>query len=530
MQALQRLRSDLFQASREGPQLAAWWENVWLWLGLAVFSTLPFLLSPLPPMADMFSHIARYHVMTDGGRSEVLQSYYSFHWTLIGNLGHDLLVYVLAPVMGVKNAAFLTVSLVPPLTVLGIRQLSMAVHGRVHPGALVALPFVYSFPFLYGFINYSIGIMGCLWSLALWCKWRNGLNPFRIGVLVVIGSLLWLIHMAAWAVTVVAIGSIELAHGLHAHGWRPFRVIWQAFFRTLPIASIPVLLTLFWRSGVAALPSTYTLLKTLELKVYWIAFIIRDQSMLLDLGTLVLVGLATLWLLYKRNRIDPGLTIAAIIMLVLFWVLPLTVFNSYFADLRLLGPIAIFVLVAFDSNRLSPRARNALAALALCVFAVRMGMTTYGWVDRGYALKDDLRAMDHIRPGARIAALVPDRMFESWNNSGLSHLPSMAIVDRNAFTNTEWEYPGSQLMRPIYNTGHDFNNNASAMLKMRAHRQGRTVEDFFDKLPRDRFDYVWLFKTDVPPRQADGLQLKFRNRESVLYAIVPKAGAVTPRR
>src|SRR3546814_2855449 len=68
-----------------------WWASRSLWLLLALLSLLPFLLSPLPPQADLFSHIGRYHVMVFGEQSEFLRRYYSFNWTLIGNLGQDLL-------------------------------------------------------------------------------------------------------------------------------------------------------------------------------------------------------------------------------------------------------------------------------------------------------------------------------------------------------------------------------------------------------------------------------------------------------
>lgn len=524
MHALQKLKHDFFTRSTADAGPPGWWEHRLLWLAIAALSLLPFILSPLPPMADLLSHIGRYHVMVAGDRSEFLPLYYAFHWTLIGNLGQDLLVYALAPLMGVEKATFFLTALIPPATIMGIRQLSMAIHQRVHPGALVALPFVFAFPLLFGFANYCMGIALCLWVIVLWCHWRERLNVWRIGVLVLVGSLVWLVHMAAWAVTIVAVGSIELTHGLRQHGWRPVKVAWDAFLRVLPLAIVPVLLTLLWRSGVGASPPPVPpSVPFLYMKTVWIAYILRDQSMFVDFMTLALVSLAALWLLVRRNRIDAGLGLAALVLITLFWIMPLSVFNSFFADLRLLVPFAIFILVAFDANRLSPRARSALAGVALAVFLLRLGLTTYGWVDRGYALKDDLRALEHVERGARIAVLTPNRMFESWENSGLSHVPSLAIVRRDAFVNTQWDNAGSQLMRPIYNAGRDFNDDVSSKLKMRPKGQGRTLDDMITKLPRDRFDYVWLFRMDLPPAHRQGLEVRFRNRESVLYAIVPKA-------
>src|SRR3546814_18273053 len=110
-------------------------------------------------------------------------------------------------------------------------------------------------------------------------------------------------------------------------------------------------------------------------------------------------------------------------------------------------------------------------------------------------------------------------MFESWDNSGMSHLPSLAMVRREAFVNTQWDIDGAQLMQPRYNAGRDFNSDKSAKMRMKSKGEGRSVENMIATLPRERFDYVWLFKTDIPDDRKHGFQLTFRNAESVLYEI-----------
>ena len=497
--------------------MKGWWTHRLFWIALAFASVVPFLLSPLPPVADLLSHIGRYHIMVFGDRSEFLQRYYSFHWTLIGNLGQDLLVYPLVPLLGAEKAGFLLTALIPPVTVLGIRQLSIAAHGEVQPSALLALPFAYSFPFVFGFVNYSTGLALSLWVLAAWYRWRDHKSLAGIALFVTLATLVWLVHMAAWAVLIVAIGSVELARAYKMLGWRPVQVAWKAFMRVLPMIAVPVVLTLAWRDGVDGQSGLD--FSQHWLKFHWIAFILRDQSMWFDLASLFALGLTGIWLLATRNRIEAGLGLAAAVLVVVYAVIPPNVLNSYFADLRLLTPLAIFALTAIGVNRLSYRQKTILAAGAVILFSIRLGLTTTGWIDRGRHLTEDLKALDHVERGARIAVLAPTRMFESWDNTGLSHVASLAIVRREAFVNTEWDIPGSQLMRPVYNAGQDFNSDKSTKLQMKAGKEGRTVEDMLAKLPRSRFDYVWLFKTDVPQDQRQGFEEKFRNGESVLYAI-----------
>ncbi|WP_439533433.1 hypothetical protein [Polymorphobacter sp.] len=59
------------------------WEAGWFWLLLAVVSTLPFVIAPMPLMPDHFAHAARYHVMNHGAESPFLRRYFSFEWGLI---------------------------------------------------------------------------------------------------------------------------------------------------------------------------------------------------------------------------------------------------------------------------------------------------------------------------------------------------------------------------------------------------------------------------------------------------------------
>src|SRR3546814_10664587 len=95
--------------------------------------------------------------------------------------------------------------------------------------------------------------------------------------------------------------------------------------------------------------------------------------MILDLASVVLIGGIGLLLLVLRNRLDPGLGLAAGLLLILFFLIPGSVLTSYFADLRLLPPFAIFALTAFQANRLTHHQKSALAAVAVALFTVRLG-------------------------------------------------------------------------------------------------------------------------------------------------------------
>ena len=74
-----------------------------VWLCLALASTLPFIIAPIPVLPDLFTHIGRYHVMNH--QDDVwLSQYYAFDWHILGNLGIDLLMALIGPLLGTERA------------------------------------------------------------------------------------------------------------------------------------------------------------------------------------------------------------------------------------------------------------------------------------------------------------------------------------------------------------------------------------------------------------------------------------------
>src|SRR3954467_1672400 len=96
------------------------WGETRLCIALVVAATmLPLLYPPIPPLVDLFGHMGRYRVELDLHQSVWLQRYFNYHWAAIGNLGVDLLVLLLAPIVGLEPAVKLIVLAIPPLTAVG---------------------------------------------------------------------------------------------------------------------------------------------------------------------------------------------------------------------------------------------------------------------------------------------------------------------------------------------------------------------------------------------------------------------------
>ena len=147
-----------------------WWESR-LCLTLVVLATMVPLIYPvIPPLVDLFGHMGRYRVELDLGHSPYLQQYFDYHWAAIGNLGVDLLVIPLGHLLGLEAAVKLIVLAIPPLTALGFLWVAREVHGRIPPTAFFALPFIYGFPFLFGFVNFALSVALAFLAFGLWLR------------------------------------------------------------------------------------------------------------------------------------------------------------------------------------------------------------------------------------------------------------------------------------------------------------------------------------------------------------------------
>ena len=168
-----------------------------------------------------------------------------------------------------------------------------------------------------------------------------------------------------------------------------------------------------------------------------------------------------------------------------------------------------------------------IAAAGLAFVLVRTAGTTASlWLyDRTY--QAELAALDHVPQGARLISFVGTQCRNSWETTRLEHLPGMAVVRREAFSNDQWRMPGAALVDPHYAPAGQFGYNPSQIIELRpcTDNHWRTAEQALTSFPRQAFDYLWLI--DPPPVRAgvlNGLEPIWSNGRSALYRILhPRA-------
>ena len=178
-----------------------WWQTRGFVAAMAVLATVPLWWPTIPPLVDLPGHLGRYRVELAWASRPALAQWYDFRWSLIGNLGIDLLILPLAPLLGLEPAVKLIVIAIPLLTVTGLLWIAREVHGRIPATALFALPLAYSYPFQFGFVNFALAMALALNLFALWLRLaRVGRLRWRAALFVPVSCLLWLCHTFGWGV------------------------------------------------------------------------------------------------------------------------------------------------------------------------------------------------------------------------------------------------------------------------------------------------------------------------------------------
>lgn len=478
--------------------VAGWWNSRIVIAAVIVASMAPLFWPDIPPLVDLPGHMARYRVQIDGGATPWFDDWYRFEWSLIGNLGVDLLIVPMAKIFGLELGVKLIIMAIPATIAGGLLWIAREVHGRVPPTAFIALPLAYSYPLHFGFVNFALSMGLALLAFAFWLRLgRMDRLRLRAALFVPISIIVWIAHTFGWGVLGLLAFSAEAVRQ-HDKGRGIFAAGFRAGLACLPMA-LPMLLMVVWRSGSHVSGQTGDWFNW-DAKFQWMTMILRDRWHMFDIFSLA----AFMIVLLKAAR-DPilgysrNLAISALILFAVYLLLPRIVFGSAYADMRL-APfvVAVAVIAIRPKPALTVRGANIIAALAMFFFVVRIGSNTVSfWLyDREYDRQ--LVALDHIPVGARLLSFTSGSCFVSWKMHRLEHLPGIALVRKGAYTNDQWSMAGAQLLTVRYRGGGPFTHDPSQITTPTKCRGEfwRTIDASLQSFPRDGFDYVWLI---APP-------------------------------
>lgn len=395
---------------------------------LMLLAAVPLFSTVLPPLFDYPNHLARMHVLSEGGNQ-----FYAVHWEPLPNLAQDLIVPPLARLMPLDIASKLFLVAIFGLITGGAIWVNRVATGVWRLWPLLAFLLLYNRMFLWGFLNYLFGIGVALAGAALWLALERERSWLRILASSVVALACYLSHVAAFGFYAMVIIGIELSPAwdeLHARRW-------PALARRKAIAgaqfAVPaVLFFAFWHPAAAGSTSYAAFWRKADL--LFSVFDNYDRAFDIVCFTLFL-GLIGWLAATRRLRLAPRLAGAAGLVFAVYLLLPSQIYGGSGADHRL--PVAMFLLVIASSAAKFPNRRTAAAigVVAAVLLVTRMATIEYVWLraDRIYSV--DLAGIDMLPRRAKLAVAYPASAV-NFAPVPEVHLAVLAVARREAFVPT----------------------------------------------------------------------------------------------
>ena len=193
----------------------------WAFVALFALALLPVLLTPMLPLIDFYNHMARYYVLSHLDTVPVLRSYYEARWTILPNIGLDVIGTGLFHVLPGSLVPHVIAALMLATQYAGALYLNRALTGRWQPlAALLAVPLLYSYILNWGFANFLFGLGLAMLAAGWWV--RNRERPTRAMLVGVPAALLiFFTHGVAFALYGLLVGALEVGFFLERRGLRP---------------------------------------------------------------------------------------------------------------------------------------------------------------------------------------------------------------------------------------------------------------------------------------------------------------------
>jgi hypothetical protein len=434
----------------------------------------PLVVTTVPPLHDYPFHLARADILASLPTSSFLRAHYEQGSFLLPNVGMDVVMLPLTrlfPIL-VAGRVFLGLTLISMLT--GTIALHAALHRRLSAWPLVSAFFMYNWIFLYGFLNYLLGVGLMLWATAGWVMLRERGNGLCLAWATVMAITLVFCHLAAFGLFAIVIAGMELRRAVGAPRTNRWATLRGLALSGLPFAiALTVFIAISPAAGEAREAMTYHGGRGWKLLVAYRSLLTTIDW--LDLLTLSpLLAVVVLLVLRHRLRLAFPMATPLCLLVLTFAVMPFYIFGSQFGDTRL--PIAI-LLVAIASTSvvgLSRRTMWWIGSFSIALLLVRSVAITRDWIDSDVRIAAFTEAFRLVPDGATLyaatAGAYPSIDYRDaaglalWHPP-LKHVASLASLGRDVFVPSTWSDPFKQPMRVVASVAPVKNFHADNPLK-----------------------------------------------------------------
>lgn len=418
---------------------------------LFVLACLPIWLVKYPPLVDYPLHAARAYLLSLPQDGTGITEFYQAKWSLIPNLGMDILVSQLMRVMPPLIASKVFLCLILGGLLSGSFAFSVAIWKRITFSAFLPFIALYDLWFYMGFANYLLGIGLGLWTAATWLWTTDWPKARRVALLAVLGVLLIVCHLMAFLVT----SAICLALYAIDKGLDKRKLIWATI---LACGLCYVGLTLIHRKPISWSAKEMTILDSPGPIMFFLP--------------LFAMVLGKKWRTGEWTAHPKSLALVACLG-ALVLVGPTYLGGTAFACERLTVPLCLIFLGSLDWHALGTSMSSRVFWIALCVAA---GTPSFLRVERSAKFPNEVvQALQEVEPRATLASFDLGLTKQvTWRYQ--RHIPDWLLLDKPVFVAQNFAKTRQQPMvfRPEFEEWHKFQDNNPVELK--------SWDELFDRL------------------------------------------------
>jgi hypothetical protein len=195
---------------------------------LLTLTAVPPFSTVLPPLVDYPNHLARMHLLAEGGNA-----FYAVRWAALPNLAEDLIVPPLAQLVPLDTAGKLFLVMIFALMAGGAVWLNRCATGSWRLWPLLAFLLLYNRILLWGFLNYLFGIGVALGGTAAWLALEGRRWWLRVLTSSLVALGCFFSHIAAFGFYALVLLGVEIVPA-----WGEFRARrWAMLGRRIGIAA-----------------------------------------------------------------------------------------------------------------------------------------------------------------------------------------------------------------------------------------------------------------------------------------------------
>lgn len=432
-----------------------------VFLGLQAIAQFPIWHSNIPALSDYPNHLARMHILLNAGHSAVLNQFYEIHWSVLPNMAMDMVVPLLAGLVGLDFAAKLFLSLVLFLISGGTLALHYVLHGRMSIWPFMIFLFLYNPIFLGGVVNYLFGIGIALWVIAAWIATCTASAVWRLPVFSLVVLFLFFCHLSTYGFYAAVLIAYEVGQA-RPGGKGGFK--WQGMVAAAVTLIFPVILFfLLSPTGTGegqqfnwfGLSLIRYIAAMLIAKLIAPVLLVSSYRLWLDCVTAAVVifvfirGVFSKCLIINKSMVLPLVTLGGLYLLT-----PPVLFGSQMADSRLAVAL-LFTFIASTNlqlSALSMRQKAMMACVLAVLLVVRMAVIVDNWAKSDQLAASYANAFNQLPVGKRLFAVFPKSSPYEQYDAFEYNLPCLAIISRSAFVPSLYSMQGGQPVRltPVY--------------------------------------------------------------------------------